>query len=87
MKEEHVKDIKGNINDLGEQTQSIIEGNEKSAYEIWKLLKESFTKKTNKNKVIDNILILPLIKIIRFRSCIIIVIICTKLWPFYSFEA
>ena len=27
------------INSLGEQTQSIIEGNEKSAYEIWKLLK------------------------------------------------
>jgi len=39
------------INSLGEQTQSIIEGNEKSAYEIWKLLKESFTKSKEQRKI------------------------------------
>ena len=39
------------INSLGEYTQSIIEGNEKSAYEIWKLLKESFTKSKEQRKI------------------------------------
>jgi len=40
------------INSLGEQTQSIIEGNEMSAYEIWKLLKESFTKSKEQRKIV-----------------------------------
>jgi len=32
------------INGLEEKTHKIIEGNEKTAYEIWKLLQESYTK-------------------------------------------
>jgi len=39
------------INSLVEQTQSIIDGNEKLAYEIWKLLKESFTKSKEQRKI------------------------------------
>lgn len=39
------------INGLGEKTQKIIEGNEKTAYEIWKLLQESFTKSIGRRKM------------------------------------
>jgi len=39
------------INSLGEKTQKLIEGNGKTAYDIWKILQESFTKSLGRRKM------------------------------------
>ena len=39
------------LNSLGEKTQSIIKGDGKTAYEIWNVLKNSFTKNTGTLKI------------------------------------
>jgi len=39
------------IKGLRKKAQKIIEDNEKTAYEIWKLLKESFTRSVERRKI------------------------------------
>ena len=39
------------INSLGKKTQKLIEGNGKTAYDIWKILQESFTKSLGRRKM------------------------------------
>jgi len=39
------------INSLGEKTQKLIEGNGKTAYDIWKILQESFNKSLGRRKM------------------------------------
>jgi len=39
------------INSLGEKTQKLIEGNGKTAYDLWKILQESFTKSLARRKM------------------------------------
>jgi len=39
------------INRQGDKTQKLIDGNEKTAYEIWKILQGSFTKSSGRRKI------------------------------------
>ena len=57
------------LNSIGEKTQDIVQGSNKTAFELWKILKRSFTKNINTRKLelktkLDNLKYNPEIDIV-----------------------